>query len=185
MPKETYIPCLLRLFRQYGYDGATLTRISEATGLGRASLYHHFPGGKDEMVEAVLKYLEGWLDLNILQTLNSPGDALTRLQCMCNRLNELYEGGKQPCLFATLLLGSARDVFHDKVQALFNAWIGAIAQVLIESGMNKLLAQERGEDAAIAIQGALILSQGLNDLSPFQRVIRQLPTELCRDAIEV
>ena len=72
MPKETYIPSLMRLFRQYGYDGATLSKISQATGLGKASLYHHFPGGKDEMVETMLDYLESWLEQNILQTLNSP-----------------------------------------------------------------------------------------------------------------
>lgn len=74
MPKDTYIPCLLRLFREYGYDGATLSKISQATGLGKASLYHHFPGGKDEMVETVLDYLERWSGENILPVLQSQGD---------------------------------------------------------------------------------------------------------------
>jgi TetR/AcrR family transcriptional regulator, lmrAB and yxaGH operons repressor len=182
MPKETYIPCLLQLFRQHGYDGATLTKISEATGLGKASLYHHFPGGKDEMVEAVLDYLETWLDRYILQTLASPGNASERLRQMCDRLYELYEGGHQPCIFAILLLGSAREVFHPKIKVLFCAWIEAIAKVLIETGMDEVLAQQRSQDVAIAIQGSLILVQGLEDPSPFRRVIQQLPQEICRDA---
>jgi TetR/AcrR family transcriptional regulator, lmrAB and yxaGH operons repressor len=38
MPQATYALCLLQLFRQHGYDGATLSKISEATGLGKASL---------------------------------------------------------------------------------------------------------------------------------------------------
>lgn len=82
MPKDTYIPCLLQLFRQYGYDGATLARISEATGLGKASLYHHFPGGKDEMVQAVMDYLERWLAENVLPSLQGEGTALEKLQRM-------------------------------------------------------------------------------------------------------
>ncbi|AFY47878.1 transcriptional regulator [Nostoc sp. PCC 7524] len=180
MPKETYIPCLLRLFRQYGYDGATLSKISEATGLGKASLYHHFPGGKDEMVETVLDYIQQWLGQNILSALQSEGDALTKLRRMCDRLDELYEGGEQPCLFAILLLGSARDVFHDQVKALLHRWIDAIADVLIAAGMNQKLAHDRGEDAVIMIQGALILSQGLDDPSVFQRVIQRLPEDLCQ-----
>jgi TetR/AcrR family transcriptional regulator, lmrAB and yxaGH operons repressor len=178
MPKATYVPCLLQLFRQYGYDGATLSKISEATGLGRASLYHHFPGGKDEMVEAVLDYLQDWLTQNILQPLASEGDPVVRLQHMCDRLIDLYEGGKQPCVFAILLLGSARDVFHANVKGLFCGWIDAIAAVLVETGMDSGLAQQRGEDAAIAVQGALILSQALDDPSPFLRVMQQLPTQL-------
>lgn len=182
MPKETFIPCLLRLFRQYGYDGATLAKISEATGLGKASLYHHFPGGKDEMVETVLNFLEVELERHVLQALRSPGAAATRLQRMCDRFNELYEGGKQPCLSAILLMGSARDVFHDRVRVLYRTWIDAIAQVLVEAGMERQLARQRGEDGAIAIQGALILSQGLNDPSAFQRVLQQLPTKLTAPA---
>lgn len=179
MPKETYIPYLIRLFRQFGYDGATLSKISEATGLGKASLYHHFPGGKDEMVETVLDFLQEWLAQNILTALTSQGNALTRLQRMCDHLSELYEGGHQPCMSAILLMGSARDIFHTRVNALFCIWINAIANVLIEGGMDEELAKYRGEDAVIAIQGSLILSQGLNDPSPFMRVIKQLPRQLC------
>lgn len=181
MPKETYIPCLLSLFRQYGYDGATLAKISEATGLGKASLYHHFPAGKDEMAETVLDYLERWMERNILQILKSPGDPLTRLQQMCDRLSEVYEGGKQPCLSAILLLGSARDVFHDRVKALYQAWIDAIAEVLVTAGLDSTIARQRGEDVVIVIQGSLILSQGLDNAVAFQRAIEQLPQQLCRD----
>ena len=183
MPKETYIPSLMRLFRQYGYDGATLSKISQATGLGKASLYHHFPGGKDEMVEAMLDYLESWLDQNIVQTLNSSGEPLFRLQQMCDRVNEVYEEGKQPCLSAILLLGSARDVFHDRVKAIYRVWIDAIATVLVESGMDERLAQQRAEDAVSAIQGSLIVSQGLDDPSGFQRVIQHLSEELCKGTL--
>ena len=48
------IQALIDVFRRCGYDGATLSSISEATGLGRASLYHHFPGGKQEMAAVAI-----------------------------------------------------------------------------------------------------------------------------------
>jgi len=179
MPKETYIPHLLRLFRQHGYDGATLAKISEATGLGKASLYHHFPGGKDEMVETVLDYLASWMEQNIVQPLQSPGDPVARLRAMGDRLKDVYEGGRQPCLSAIVLMGSARDLFHQRVQSLYQTWIAAIAAVLTETEMAPSLAQDRATDAVIAIQGALIVAQGLNDPTPFQRVIEELPGKLC------
>lgn len=131
------------------------------------------------MVQTVLDDLAKWLGENILPALESEGEALVRLRRMCDRLNELYEGGQQPCLFAILLLGSARDVFHAKVKVLFQVWIEAIANVLIESGMDRELAFQRAEDGAIAIQGSLILSLGLDDPAPFRRVIEQLPKQLC------
>ncbi|MBD2260037.1 TetR/AcrR family transcriptional regulator [Pseudanabaena sp. FACHB-2040] len=181
MPKDTYVPCLLELFRQNGYDGATLSKISEATGLGKASLYHHFPGGKDEMVTVVLDYLQQGLKQHILQGMDSDEEPLVRLQRMCDRTATAYDNGNRPCLLATLLLGSARDAFQAQVQALLVMWRDAIATVLTEAGLDSQAAQERAEAALISIQGSLVLSQGLNDPSPFQRVIQRLPQELCRE----
>jgi TetR/AcrR family transcriptional regulator, lmrAB and yxaGH operons repressor len=181
MPKETYIPCLLQLFRQYGYDGATLARISEATGLGKASLYHYFPGGKDEMVQAVMDCLERWLAENVLPSLQGDDTALEKLHRMCDRLSELYEAGQQPCMSATLLLGSARDLFHDRVQARYCAWIGAVEKVLVDAGLDRTTAQQRGEDMVIALQGSLIVAQGMSSPEIFQRSLQQLPQQLCRD----
>ena len=183
MPKDTYIPCLLRLFRQYGYDGATLTKISEATGLGKASLYHHFPGGKDEMVTTVLDYLEQVFQQQIVRSLQSSGEPRSRLQHMGDRLLEVYAGGEQPCLWTILLLGSARDVFHDRVQQIYHQWIAAIAQVLQEAGLDPSLATQRAEEAIILVQGGLVLAQGLNNPAPFQRIIQILPETLCRPVI--
>lgn len=179
MSKAKYIPHLLSLFRQYGYDGATLTKISEATGLGKASLYHHFPNGKDQMVTTVLDMLQDFMQTNVLLALQSEGDVLTKFQKMCDRLTEVYERGEKPCLFAILLMGSARDVFHIQVKTIFQMWIDKMIEVLVEAGLEKKIAKERAEDAAIAIQGSLILTQGLDDTSIFQRIVKELPQKIC------
>lgn len=180
MAKDKYIPCLLQLFRQYGYEGTTLSKIAQATGLGKASLYHHFPGGKEEMVSAVLDFLEWWSQEHIIGSLRSEGDALTRLQRMSASISEIYEKGRQPCLFAILLMGSAKDIFQDRVRAILNMWIEEMAQVLVEAGLYRTEARERAEDAAIAIQGALILARGLDDLSIFHRTLERLPQQMCQ-----
>ena len=91
---------------------------------------------------------------------------------------ELYEGGEQPCLFAILLSGSARDTFHVQVQQLFEVWIAAIAEVLMAEGMEANVAKQQAEKAVILVQGSLILSQGLNDVKIFKRIIDDLPKEL-------
>ncbi|MEL0590355.1 MAG: hypothetical protein U1V55_12105 [Planktothrix rubescens PR222] len=97
---------------------------------------------------------------------------------MGDRLLELYEGGEQPSLFAILLSGSARDTFHVQVQRLFEAWIAAIAAVLMAEGMEENVAKQQAEKAVILVQGSLILSQGLNDVQIFQQIIGDLATEL-------
>jgi len=178
MPKETYIPSLFGLFRQYGYDGATLAKISEATGLGKASLYHHFPGGKDDMVASVLGYSARWLATNVLQLLAGEGSVEARLERMCARVSDLYAGGTQPCLLAILQAGTGRDLFHEHVKLTLQQWIAAIAAVLVEAGIDEAIAHRRGQDALVAMQGALFLAQALDDPEPFQRTLQTLPQQL-------
>ncbi len=47
------LPQLAEVFRAHGYEGATLALISDATGLGKGSLYNFFPGGKQQMARAI------------------------------------------------------------------------------------------------------------------------------------
>ncbi|MGL4884202.1 MAG: TetR/AcrR family transcriptional regulator, partial [Waterburya sp.] len=176
--KEKLILQLLELFRRYGYEGATLSKISQFTGLGKASLYHHFPGGKEDMVNAVLEYSENWLEEKILKPMRAQNNPSDRLNEMCDRVNELYQGGEQCCLFGVLLLGEGRDLFQEKIKNSLKLWVEAITEVLVAAGIEEKIAREQAEDAIAKIQGTLILARSLDDLEPFQRTLRQIK-ELC------
>jgi AcrR family transcriptional regulator len=182
MSRQAHVPKLLKLFRQFGYEGLTLTKISQATGLGKASLYHYFPGGKAEMAEAALTQVNQWLETSILPILNREVQPIDAFEAMCQETNHFFQEGQNSCLWAVLVLEqSSDDLFHSQISWAFSMWTEAIAQVLVIAGLDETLAKQRGEDAMIAIQGALILSHGLKDFAPFQRVIKQLPQQLCQD----
>ena len=73
-----------------------------------------------------------------------------------------------------MLSGSARDTFDAQVQRLFEVWIAAIAAVLMAERMEDNVAKQQAEKAVILVQGSLILSQGLNDVKFFKRIIGDL-----------
>jgi TetR/AcrR family transcriptional regulator, lmrAB and yxaGH operons repressor len=178
MPKDTYIPYLLQLFRQYGYDGATLSKISEATGLGKASLYHHFPSGKQEMAKAVLEYAGQWFAENILAPLRGEGTPAERIALMNDRLSQFYDCGRSACLLAIFTLGEPDSLFQEQVHQMLDAWINSLTVLLVETGIPSKEARQRAEDAVIQVQGALVLTRGLKSTKPFERVLQQLPVKL-------
>ena len=178
MSKDTAIPQLLRVFRQYGYEGATLAKLSEATGLGRASLYHHFPKGKQEMAASVLDYLNQGLQQNVLAPLHSDHPPVERIRAMNKNIDKFYHQGEQSCLLALLSVGEAHDLFQSQIQQALNLWIDSLAQVAIEAGVNSKTARHRAEDAVLQIQGALVLARGLNNTAIFERVLKSLPEML-------
>ncbi len=180
MSKEDAIAPLFGVFQQYGYEGATLARLSKATGLGKASLYHHFPKGKEEMAIAVLNHVSHWLAENILALLRGSGEPIDRIRAMSKKVDQLYNHGEQACLLAMLSIGESHHLFHAQIQQALNTWIEALAQVLIEAGLDPDQARIRAEDAVLQIQGALVLARGLQDTAPFQRVLQRLPDDLLK-----
>lgn len=178
MSKAEAIAQILKVFRQYGYEGTTLSRLSKATGLGKASLYHYFPNGKEEMAQAVLDFIDQWMKSNIFVPLKGTGTPRDRLRQMSENVDRLYCGGEQTCILAVLSLGEAKDLFHSQIQQALKSWIDTLAEVLVEADIEPTLARQRAEDAVIQIQGSLILARGLDNTAPFQRVLKQLPEML-------
>jgi AcrR family transcriptional regulator len=178
MSKDTVIPKLRDVFRQYGYEGASLSKISQATGLGRASLYHYFPKGKEEMAIAVLDQIHADLEENLLKPLQGKGKPITRIQVMGKTLEQFYNGGQSSCLIDLLSIGDAQSLFQVPLQQTLRDWIDAIAKVLIEAGQDEKSAHVRAETAVIQIEGALVLSRCLGNTEPFQRTISNLPKTL-------
>jgi TetR/AcrR family transcriptional regulator, lmrAB and yxaGH operons repressor len=182
LPKPEVVARLTAVFRRHGYDGATLSLLSEATGLGKASLYHHFPGGKEDMALAVLERVEAWVQAQIVQPLRGPGVPRERLGRMIKAIDELYAGGREGCLLNALSLGSARATFQERLRRAFKTWIGAIAAVLADAGLKAEEATRRAEDAVLRIEGALVVGAGLGSPAPFRRLIQALPDELLAGA---
>lgn len=178
MDRAKAVQTLVMVFRQYGYEGTTLSKISQATALGKASLYHHFPKGKQEMAEAVLEYASEWFRDMILAPLQAPGTPSDRIRLMSDRLNQFYDGGRSACLLAIFTLGESDELFHQQVHQMLNAWIDGLAQVLIETNIPSEQARQRAEDAVIQVQGALVLTRGLDSTKPFERVLQELPVKL-------
>src|SRR5258708_35337993 len=47
----------LYLIAECGVQGTSIADVLERSGAPRGSVYHHFPGGKDEIVGAAMEYM--------------------------------------------------------------------------------------------------------------------------------
>jgi AcrR family transcriptional regulator len=182
LSREEVVERLMLVVRRCGYDGASLAELSKATGLGKSSLYHYFPDGKDDMVRAVLEHLEGVLREQIFTPLREPGPARRRIERMVQALDDFYRGGRESCVLGNLVLGTSRSRFRRQLQAIFDEWIEALAAALMDGGLSKAVARARAEDAVIRVQGALVLAGGMDDVSMFGRALKQMPSDLLAPA---
>ncbi|MBE9048142.1 TetR/AcrR family transcriptional regulator [Pleurocapsales cyanobacterium LEGE 10410] len=178
--EETVIPKLIPVFRQYGYEGTSLSMLAKATGLGKASLYHHFPQGKEGMATAVMNYIANSFSQAVLQPLNNSDKPDKKIHQMCRGLKEFYNDGKNNCFLAIMSFGEAQSLFGELVKQQLQLWLDTLEKVLIEAGIEPEQAELRSQAAIMEIQGALILVRILNDTAPFERAIANLPEKLFR-----
>lgn len=169
---------VMAVVRAQGYDGASLAELSKATGLGKSSLYHHFPEGKDDMVAAVLDHLETSLEASVFAPLRVEGPAPARLKRMNEALLAFYRNGREACLLASLGVGDSSRRFHPRIKRIFQLWMDAMAQVARDHGVPRGQAHARAEEALARIEGALVLSRSLDDPAIFQRTLKALPEQL-------
>lgn len=168
------IPVLAEIFREHGFAGASLSEITKRTGLGKGSLYHLFPGGKDEMARAVLDDVAGWFEMNVFMPLRESEDPAAGIDAMFRAIVRFFHSGRRICLVGTFALDDTRDRFAAEVRSYFSAWTRALAATLRRSGFDTKAARATAEDVVAGIQGALVLARAQDDPGVFRRAVKRL-----------
>ena len=172
------LPKLAEAFRTHGYEGASLGEIGRATGLGKGSLYHFFPRGKEEMAEAVLADIDAWFAVEILGPLRHPGDPRTAIREMCRAVDAHHKSGRRVCAFALFALGASRDRFAPALRKHFQVWIEALARVLVVAGRGAAAARTEAVDAIACIEGAMALARAADDPRVFAGALARVEARL-------
>jgi AcrR family transcriptional regulator len=179
MPREIaersdVIPLLGEIFRQSGYAGASLSEITQRTGLGKSSLYHFFPGGKKEMAAVVLEDISSWFEQNVYQPLRNSENLDSSIKAMFNAVDRYFYSGNRICLVGAFALDDTRDEFADEVNAYFKAWTDALVKALKKGGYSLKDARETAEEIVSGIQGALVLARSQDSPKLFTRALKRL-----------
>lgn len=172
------LPALAEVFREHGFEGASLSLIGQRTKLGKGSLYHFFPGGKEEMASAVLDEIDDWFKTNVFKPLREVADPRCAIAGMLQSVDDYFRSGRRVCLIGAFALGDARDRFAKQIRSYFAAWNNALAEALMRLGKDDESARSLAEETLAAIQGGLVLARALNDPRVFQRMLVHLKARL-------
>lgn len=162
LERDDLVVRLAEVFRRYGYEGTSIGVIARETNAGRSSLYHFFPGGKEEMADAVLTHIACWFEDSIFAPLRDlpPERALP---AMLDAVDDYFRSGRRICLVGAFALDDGRERFAARIQAYFGQWAAALQGSLTRAGMAKKEAEQAAFDILAAIQGAIILARAMPD----------------------
>lgn len=173
--RSDLIPMLGEIFRSYGYEGTSVGVIVAETGAGRSSLYHFFPGGKEDMAAAVLDDISQWFETHVFMPLDTlpAAEAIPR---MMQAVTEYFQSGRRICLVGAFALDRTRDRFADRVAQYFERWQSSLAGCLERAGTPADETLPRASRIIAAIQGGIVLTQATGQERSFHDAVAQIGT---------
>ncbi|MDY8134769.1 TetR/AcrR family transcriptional regulator [Aquimarina sp. 2201CG5-10] len=166
---------LNKVFREKGYEGASLNELAEGAGLKKASLYHRFPEGKKEIGLAVLSYSSEWLQKNLYELLNNKEvSPEKRLDMGLSVIRELYSEGEDTCILRSLSMESGMQFFGEEIKKEMNQWIVHFTNLGLDFGFDKEEATKKAIEVLVKIQGSLVITNAMSDNSIFISTIGQI-----------
>lgn len=179
MARDEIVTVVFDLFRRNGYDAVSIADISAATGLGKSSLYHHFPGGKPDLAEAVADFASGLMRAKLFDRLTGAEDFADKIRGMAAFVSEMYAGGGAPCLISSLMISpTAGAKAIATVRAVMTDWIAALAQAIGAEGVAAGDAKRRAVAALVEIQGGLVVARATGDFQIFDAALKSATARL-------
>jgi TetR/AcrR family transcriptional repressor of lmrAB and yxaGH operons len=176
--RNRMIETTVRLLQRQGYHGTGLNQIVAEARAPKGSMYHHFPGGKEQLAAEAVE-ADGRAVARLMEAATTAQAAAEILIDLL--LDQLIGSGfADGCAIATtaLELGPASERISDAAATAFADWERVIAERLEAEGGDAGPAAEAATLTVAAIEGATPLSKARRAPEPLQAVRRVLPVLL-------
>lgn len=180
MPHSTYENLVIvaaTLFRKQGYSASSISEILNDAHAAKGSLYHHFPGGKQDLAIAAARYSSECvlaLMAECFDQARKKNESFSEgVQCFVEAIASMFETTEAQELSpvsATLLNGTADDEFRKEANAIFTAWQEAFLAEGVRFGMPVEDVRYRGKKLLLLMEGAWVVARAVGHAEPIRNV---------------
>jgi AcrR family transcriptional regulator len=158
------------LFRRQGFTGTGVKQIVAEASAPFGSLYHFFPGGKQQLGEEVIRS-SGAIYGQLIDLFFTPGaDPVAATRAFFAAAAQTLEetGYADACPIATVALevSSTNEPMRIACADVFGDWIEAAAERMREAGLARRRARELAVAMLCSLEGAFVLARALRSTEP-------------------
>ncbi len=160
------------LFRRHGYAATGLKAIVASSTSTYGSLYHFFPGGKEELGVVALR-AGGETYRALVEAFYVEGaDVVAATESFFDGAAAVVEatGFADACPIATVALevASTSEPMRQAAAEAFESWLAVLEKRFSEAGMDRARAREIAVELFCAIEGAFLLSRTIRNTEPIK-----------------
>ncbi|WP_198653011.1 TetR/AcrR family transcriptional regulator [Actinocorallia populi] len=169
----------IELIRRRGVAATSFADVLADSGAPRGSVYHHFPGGKPQLVEEATRGAAEHLSAGMARVLEA-SDAPGALRALAGLWRRGLEAGDYAvgCPIVAAALGTERCA-RDVAGTAFETWRDLIADRLVADGAERRRARSVAMLVVGGLEGALVIAQAQRTSAPLDEAVEELSI-LCR-----
>ena len=168
--KERIVSAGAELFRRQGYNGTGVKQIVTAAESPFGSLYHFFPGGKEQLGAETIRW-SGEMYGQLLPAVFDPApDVVTGVVDFfagaAEHLRETDYADACPIATVALEVSSVSEPLREACADVFEGWIAAGTERFASAGIEAAAARRLAIAMIAGLEGAFVLSRALRSTEP-------------------
>jgi AcrR family transcriptional regulator len=161
--RERILDASSELFRRQGLTGTGIKQILAQADAPFGSLYHHFPGGKDQLAAETIKRAGAYYGQLVAEKLAEHPDLVSGVRAAFISAGKTLEetGYADACPVETVALevASTNESLRLATAEVFGSWLDALAALLTHEGVEPTKARTLAHTIVSALEGAFVLAR--------------------------
>ncbi|MEE4495868.1 TetR/AcrR family transcriptional regulator [Streptomyces sp. BE230] len=165
------------LLREHGASATSIDRVLAHSGAPRGSVYHHFPGGRVQLIgEAVAlagDFITGLIDAAVQA--DDPVDAVDAFFVLW-RDRLVGSGFRAGCPIVAVAVETNDDApqLARSAAAVFARWQEALAALFVRHGLTEERSRRLGAFVVAAVEGAVIMCRAEQSTAPIEAAAAEI-----------
>ena len=174
--RERMLASTVQSLREHGASGTSVDEVLRRSGAPRGSVYHHFPGGRAQIVEEAVELSGAGIEALIAG--DGTADSLTTFDSFLAvwRLNLIQSGFTAGCPVLAVAIEANDDApqLTEAAGRAFGSWQAGLRHLLRRDGVSPAHARRLATLIVASIEGAVALSRVERSIQPLDDVGREL-----------
>jgi TetR/AcrR family transcriptional regulator, lmrAB and yxaGH operons repressor len=165
--KQRMIERAAILLAKKGLQGTSFSEVLEASGAPRGSLYHHFPGGKQELVLSALTAARDQAMTMLHGMRGRPATEIAQRFVGLWRTVLSKSDFNAGCAVVAVAVAAESPALRESAAAVFRTWRSQLGELFVAGGIPAERAFAMSATLVSACEGAVILARAERSFEPF------------------
>jgi TetR/AcrR family transcriptional regulator, lmrAB and yxaGH operons repressor len=170
--RDRMVDSAVKLLAMQGFHGASFSSVLEDSKAPRGSIYHHFPGGKDELIRAAIDRSGRTANAVVDRLHGLPADEVVGGFVAVWRAVLRMSDFRAGCSVLGATVSGSDDEAVARAAEAFRSWEARLASALVAAEVPD--ADDVATLLIASCEGAVVLCRAQRSFEPLDRVERSL-----------